>query len=142
MRAALLAAAAASVLALAACEGSSLGPGGAASTSGPGGCTAHSLGGAGGADCYAASDDCTNCVQSVCIAEATACMADTVCTAASDALLGCLCNAQHEHSVVTGVVCEHAFLDAGSTAVEAAACLEAQCACLCGWTNLSPGAAP
>jgi hypothetical protein len=127
MRAALLAAAA-SLLALAACGSSSS----SATTTGAGECTLIGSTGGGGAggggSCPIESSNCTNCVQSVCLAEASACMGDPACATANCELQNCICQ---EH--VPRPVCEERFVTAGSAAAAAAACLAAQCAKFCGW---------
>jgi hypothetical protein len=125
VRAAILAVAALSTLALAACKSSS----GGASSTGAGGCMLVGFGGG----CAIESDDCTNCVQSVCDAESLACSADPVCAVASCALQNCLCPRQVRDQEVTFPACEETFRNAGSAAAAAAACLEARCATLCGW---------
>jgi hypothetical protein len=133
VRAAILAAACGAALAAAACKGSSGGVDGGAST-GAGGCMLLGNGSSGGgSSCLIEQDDCTNCVQSVCVTEAMGCGADPACAAANCVLLNCVCSTQDTRDVVGRLRCEAAFRGVGPPAAAAAACLEAQCAKLCGW---------
>jgi hypothetical protein len=130
---------AASLVALAACQGSES----SGTTTGAETCTLIGSAGGGGAGggediCLLGSSNCTDCVQTVCVDEASACSDDAICATASCLIENCVC--QHQ---APRPVCEERFLSAGPAAATAGACLAASCASYCGWVSVSSqGSAP